>query len=171
MVCLIAGIVIAAQAGLLESLQVPDSMALGVALAHARTVITEGDIQVSPVSAEFGNVEPVPGSWMPEYSLLERAARVAGLSYGPDRVAVTCVPNTIACRSQGTFRGVVNVAGIKFPSPDSVIITLRILHFTPRPEINYARDDIYEQVDDVHVARKERGSAWHIVRVQRISET
>jgi hypothetical protein len=157
--------------GVSGAVQMPDTLALGVALAHARTVVEDGDIQVSPVAVEVGGLTPVPGSWNPEHVVIERAARVARLSYGRDDVAVRCVPNSIACRAQGSFRGLVHVAGIRFPASDSIVVTLRMVHFRPRAEIDSERDDIYVQIDEVHVARRDGGSNWQIVRVRRISES
>lgn len=134
--------------------QATDSIALGVALTHARTVIPEGAIQVSPDTAGVG-VEP----------LLEPAARIAGFSFGHDEEAVYCDPY-VRCLPLGPFRGIVHVFEVRRPSSDTMVATLRMLHFTPE-EIS----KIFEKVDEVYLAREGPDGEWRISKIVGISET
>lgn len=130
-----------------------DTTALAVAIGHARTVIPDGAVQVSPdtVASEAK-------------ARLEAAARAAGFPFGHDHEAVHCADKG-PCRSRGLFRGLVHVVEYQRPNPDALIATLRMLRFTPEA------DAVYEQVDEVHVARSDPGSLWRIIKVVRISES
>lgn len=132
-----------------DACKAPDPSPPGAALLHARTVIEEGEIQVSPdtVAASF------EGS-------LEEAAAKAGFSFGHDHEAVTC-RGFLGCEGIGSFRGLVHVVDYARPDPDSAVVTLRMLLFTS------PLGPLYEQVDEVHVTRSARspagsrcGSAW-----------
>lgn len=136
-------------------LQAQDSAALSTALGHVRSVITEGEIQVSP--------DTVPST--PTLPLAE-AAQEAGFHFGPDDEAVTCEERG-ACLAIGEFRGLVHVFEYQGQDPDSIVVTLRMLQFTPDDEGFH----IYEQVDAVHVARMRPGAEWRISKVDRISES
>jgi hypothetical protein len=149
----------------------PDSEALSAAITHARTVVTEGDILVSPgpiVGHELPSL--IPGGQPPEPALLEQAARAAGFSFGPDNEALRC-EEPGACRAVGSFRGLVHVAEYRQSAPDSVAVMLRVFQFTPVRRVGQVYAHLYEQVDEVHVSRSGPTSEWRIENVVRISET
>lgn len=134
--------------------QAADSIALGVALTHARTMIPEGGIQVSSdsVAAEAEAV-------------IEAAARLADFSFGPDDEAVRCEPWG-ACEPIGGFLGMIHVIEVRRTYPDVMIVTLRMYHFTPE-EVS----KVSERIEDVHLVRAGPDADWEIVRVVLISET
>jgi hypothetical protein len=146
----------------------PDSSALARALTHARSVITEGRIQVSPDPVPETDVPLRPGSRSPDGVLLARAARMAGFSFGLDREAVICIPQG-ACRPHGDYRGIVHVAEFHCPTSDSLIVLLRMLSFTPRAETPYHH--VYEEVAEVHLAGVGAPKTWRIVKVVTISKS
>lgn len=133
--------------------EAPDQSALGVALLHAQSVITEGEIQVSPdtVAVAF------------EGSLAE-AAEEAGFSSGPDHDVVRC-RGFQGCEALGPFRGLVHVVEYDRLDQDSVIVTLRMLRFTAELQ------PPYEQVDRIHVTRSGRAEPWRISNVVPVSES
>lgn len=161
LVVLVSGLLLAACSGSPET----DSMAVAVALAHARVVIPEGTILVSSDTVPQTEVSREAGSRLPEPALLAEAARIAGFAFGSDDDAVSCGPGR-PCTSRGNFQGLVHVAEYRTPDSDSLIITLRMLSLTPA--LSPPR---YEQVDEVHVARRGPGSDWRIERIVGISES
>lgn len=141
-----------------------ETAALAAALIHARSVIPDGTIQVSPDSAPAARY--TAGSVPPERSLLKQATRRVGFSFGPDDEAVTCEPLG-RCHVFGRFRGLVHVAEYARPDPDLVVVTLRMLQFTPERD----RVHVYEQVDELHLTRRGRSADWRIEKVTRLTES
>lgn len=149
--------------------QVPDSLAVAVALAlaHARTVIPEGAILVSSDTVPQTEVRRKAESRLPKRSLLEKAAEAAGFAFGSDDEARHCGPRGW-CDGRGDFRGLVHVAEYRLRDPNSIIITLRMLRLTSADDPS---PTLFEQVDEVHVTRRDSASDWRIERVNLISIT
>jgi hypothetical protein len=131
----------------------PGPSALGAALLHARTVIAEGEIQVSPDTV----AEAFDGS-------LAGAAEEAGFSFGPDHHVVRC-RGFQGCEALGPFRGLVHVVEYDAQDQDLIVVTLRMLRFTARLQ------SPYEQVDRIHITRSGREEPWRISEVIGISES
>lgn len=150
-------------------LQTPDATALAEALSHARAVVPEGSVLVSPDTVPQTEVARMTGGQPPELSLLQRATNQVGFTFGRDDEALVCDGPDRVCRSIGTFRGLVHVVEYRSPNPDSLIVLLHIVGFTPDAQVNQWVSPMDEWVDEVHVVR--RGSVWKIEKVIGISET
>jgi hypothetical protein len=144
--------------------QTPDVEAIGVAFTHARTVIPEGIILVSVDTVPDRDVRRTAGGQLPEPEMIHEAATLAGFAHGFTSDAVVCEAAG-ACRAIGSFRGLVQVVESRVQDSDSAVVTLRVLRFTPEA------NPVYEQVDEVHVSRRDRMSDWRIERIIRISES
>jgi hypothetical protein len=144
--------------------QTPDALPVGIALTYARTVVAEGDILVSFDTVPTNEVRRSENGRVPGRPLIEEAARIAGFPSGRTDEALVCAVRG-ACRTLGSFRGVVQVAEYRRVALDSAVVTLRTLYHAPGP------DPLYEQVDDVHVSRVAPESDWRITSVVRISES
>ena len=128
--------------------------ALSLALAHSRTVVVEGKIQVSSDSVPAG-----------QESLVQSAAVSVGFSFGPLLEVAREVPTGGYCSSGGDFRGFVTVLEIDVVDLNTMVVILE----TALLYAHVCR--MYLQVDRIEMVRDVQSGRWKILTITRLSET
>jgi hypothetical protein len=159
--------VVPATAALGDTLRAQDVAALAVALTHAGNVIGVGPMLVATDTVEERIVPPEPGARMADPAQVRAAARAAGLAEGTSRDAIACAPNG-GCRAAGVFRAMVQVLEYREPASDRFVVMLQIVEVAVEGDTVVA---MYIRIDEVHVDRTSRESAWRMGRVRTITES
>lgn len=149
-----AGWILAASATACHTNEPEPTGALATALAHSRTVVASGEIQVSPDTIASAVDE----------TILAEASQEAGFAFGSDGEAVRC-QGFLGCEAVGAFRGLAHVVEYEAPTADSIVVKIRVLRFAPE------LGPLYERVDEVHVTRAGSTEPWQIANVVGISES
>jgi hypothetical protein len=154
---LLASAALCPAAGLACAADTVPPQAVQAAFAHARTVVPEGEILVS--------LDPEGGSDADVAPIVSTAAAGAGFKFSENSDDGIVCSESRGCVAVGDVRGLVHVWGLEATGADRAVVTIRVLTVQDTPGV------LYEQVDDVHVARREHGTGWRITRVVRVSQS